>query len=393
MRVVHLSWEYPPVVYGGLGRHVHALAEQQAAQGHEVVVITQHADRTPADRVVNGVRVIRVRNDPPHVASWQDDFLGWTFGFNVAVARATQRLVRDWRPDVLHGHDWLIAHAGVLAQEALDLPLVITIHATEDGRQGGELTTDFSRAVDSTERWMAQSADAVIVCSDAMRREVHRLFGRRLPVAVIPNGLDPRQWRVSTAARARARQRYGQPLVVYTGRLEREKGVQTLIDALPRVRRAVPGTHAVITGTGAAEPWLRSRVARRRLDADVTFAGWVSERDLRALVAAADAAVVPSLYEPFGFVALEATALGAPVVVAGVGGLAEIVDDGRTGLTFPPGDAGALADALIETLLHPDRSADRVEVARAELVERYGWAGIAERTVAVYGDATSRAGD
>lgn len=384
MRILHLSWEYPPVVYGGLGRHVHALAEHQAALGHDVVVLTQSAARRPTDAVVNGVRVVRVAPDPPNVHRWQDDFLAWTFGFNVALARAVPRLAESWRPDVLHAHDWLVAQAGVLSQEALTLPLVVTFHATENGRQRGELASDFSRAVDSTERWLTRQADARIVCSAFMREEVHRQFGRSLSVSVIPNGIDPQQWHVSPAARARARAEHGHPLVVYTGRLEREKGVQTLIDATRRVQRRVEGVRVVITGAGGAAERLQSQVRRRRLHESVAFAGWVSERELRALVAAADVAVVPSLYEPFGFVALEATALGTPLVVSDVGGLAEIVDNGRTGLTFRPGDAAQLATALIETLTDPVAAQARVRRARAELEPRFGWDSIARQTVDVY---------
>jgi glycogen(starch) synthase len=384
VRILHLSWEYPPVVYGGLGRHVHALAEHQAALGHEVVVLTQAAPRVRADEVVNGVRVIRVNPDPPNNQRWQEDFLAWAFGFNVALARAVPRLASSWRPDVLHGHDWLVAQAAVIGTEVTGIPLTITFHATEHGRQGGELSTAFSQAVDATERWMAAAADGIIVCSSAMSEEVRRIFGRTLPVTVIPNGIDPGHWHVSPAARARVRRRYGTPLVVYTGRLEREKGVQTLIAAVGRMRRSIPAVRAVITGTGGAEDWLRAQVRRQRLSTHVAFAGWVNERDLRSLVAAADVAVVPSLYEPFGFVALEASALGTPVVASEVGGLAEIVDDGRTGLTFPAGDASALAAALIATVSDPDAAAARVSAAQEELLQRYGWDGIARRTVEAY---------
>ena len=142
MRILHLSWEYPPVMYGGLGRHVHALAENQAARGDEVVVITQAATGHAADDVVNGVRVIRVARDAPDVSDWRDRFIEWTFGFNVAVARAGIALAREWRPDVVHGHDWLVAQAAVLIQEAALVPFVLTVHATESGRQGGSLASD-----------------------------------------------------------------------------------------------------------------------------------------------------------------------------------------------------------------------------------------------------------
>ena len=385
MRILHLSWEYPPVMYGGLGRHVHALAETQARQGDEVVVITQSDPGASPDEVVNGVRVIRVERDAPDVPDWRTRFIEWTFGFNVAVARAGMALSAQWRPDVVHAHDWLVGQAAVLVCESRDLPLVLTVHATENGRMGGVLATDQSRAIDSTEEWTVAHADRVIVCSDFMRDEVSSLFGCEPDlVTVIPNGIDADDWTTTEARRRAVRRRFGTPLVVYAGRLEAEKGVQALIDALPAVRREVPAVRAVVVGTGGAERDLRTRARRRRLGEAVTFTGYVPDEDLRAIVAAADAVVVPSLYEPFGLVALEAMALGAPLVAARVGGLAEIVEDDRVGRTFVAGDAADLAAVLLDVLGHPRRARARAATARAELEARYGWPAIADRTAGVY---------
>jgi glycogen(starch) synthase len=385
MRVLHLSWEYPPVMYGGLGRHVHALAETQAARGDEVVVITQSEPGYPHDEVVGGVRVLRVERDAPSIPDWHSRFIEWTFGFNVAVARAGIALGHEWRPDVVHGHDWLVGQAAVLVCEALDLPFVLTVHATESGRMGGVLLSDQSWAIDSTEQWTVSLADAVIVCSEYMRNEVVTLFEPdEATVTVIANGIDPSDWTTTDARRRTMRRRYGTPLVVFAGRLEAEKGAQTLIEAMPALRRRVPDAQAVIIGTGGTEADLRARVRRRRLSEAVQFAGYVSDQDLRATVAAADVAVVPSLYEPFGFVALEAMVLGAPLVVARTGGLAEIVDEGRTGWQFTPGDPASLAATIEEVLADPKQARVRVAAAKEAVVERYGWSHIADRTDSVY---------
>lgn len=385
MRILHLSWEYPPVLYGGLGRHVHALAEAQAAAGDDVVVLTQSAPGAAPDEIVNGVRVIRVVRDAPDVADWRLGFIEWTFGFNVAVARAGIALARDWRPDVVHGHDWLVAQAAVLIQEAATVPFVLTMHATESGRQGGVLHTDVSHMIDSTEYWAVEHADGIIVCSDYMRREIAGLFGRPAEdISVIPNGIDPAQWRASASRRRSMRERYGSPLVVFSGRLEAEKGVQTLIDAMPELRRAVPGVRLVVVGVGGAMADLTTRVRRRRLGDSVTFAGYVSESDLRAIVAAGDVAVVPSTYEPFGFVALEAMCLGTPLVAARTGGLAEIVQDGKTGWLVPAGDPAALAASLAQVLTDPSTARRRVAQARRDVADRFGWSSIAAQTRAAY---------
>jgi glycogen(starch) synthase len=389
VRVLHLSWEYPPVLIGGLGRHVHALAETQARQGDDVVVITQGEPGAAPDEVVNGVRIIRVERDAPEIPDWRTRFIEWTFGFNVAVARAGMALAREWRPDVVHAHDWLVGQAAVLLCEARDLPLVLTMHATENGRMGGVLVTDQSRAIDSTEEWSVEHADRVIVCSAYMRDEVCALFGvDEGRVDVIPNGIEAADWTTTAARRRAMRRRFGSPLIAYAGRLEAEKGVQTLIDALPLVRREAPAARLVVVGTGGAERDLRARARRRRVADAVTFTGYVSDEDLRAVLAAADVAVVPSLYEPFGFVALEAMALGTPLVAARTGGLAEIVEEGRTGRTFAAGDPAELAAVLLDSLAHPRRARAVAATARAELEARYGWPAIADVTAGVYRSVT-----
>jgi len=218
-----------------------------------------------------------------------------------------------------------------------------------------------------------------------MRDEVAELFDvEPASVAIIPNGIDPADWTTTDARRRAMRRRYGSPLVVFAGRLEVEKGVQTLIDAMPSLRRSVRGVRAVVIGEGGAERDLQAHARRRRLGTAMTFAGYVSDADLRSTVAAADVAVVPSLYEPFGFVVLEAMALGAPVVVARAGGLADVVADGRTGWQFPPGDPAALAAALATVLSDRREARRRAEAARKDIAARFGWAAIAAATDAVY---------
>ena len=393
MRILHLSWEYPPEVYGGLGRHVRALAEEQAALGHDVAVLTQWVKGAAREESVGGVRVLRVPLDAPGVPDWRTDFIPWCFGFNTAVARAGIELSRQWRPDVLHGHDWLVAQAAVIVRTATGVPYVTTVHATESGRMGGSIVSEQSTAIDATENWMVGLADGVIVCSDFMREEVASLFGRpRSAIAVIPNGIDADAWTTTPARRRAARSAYGSPLIAFCGRLEVEKGVQTLIDALPAVRRRIPGVRAVIVGTGGAEAALTSQVRRRRLQDAVAFAGYVTDARMRAIVAAADVSAIPSLYEPFGFVALETMALGTPVVASRTGGLAEIVEDGRTGWLVDPGDSGALGRTLAEVLDDPAEARRRAAAAGAEVRTRFSWRAIAERTAAVYGSVAGASG-
>ena len=154
---------------------------------------------------------------------------------------------------------------------------------------------------------------------------------------MIPNGVDTATWQSTGPAREDARRRWSRhgPLLVFSGRLEAE-GIFTLLDAMPHILAAHPRARLVVSGQGGQSGRFDQVTAERGLSDAVVRAGWQPEADLRALIAASDIAIVPSLYEPFGLVALEAMALGAPVICARTGGLADIVTDGETGLLFSP---------------------------------------------------------
>ena len=388
MCVLHLSWEYPPLVYGGLGRHVHALTEAQAAQGHEVVVVTPHpgSDALAYDEIVNGVRVVRAPHDDPEVPP-HDRFLAWTMALNHAMTRTALGLGHSWRPEVVHAHDWLVAHAAANLRASFEVPIVATMHATEAGRHQGWLPNDFSTSIHAIEWWLTFEARRVIACSQHMRWEVTRLF--ELPadkVDVLPNGIDLTEWTTTPAEleAARALHAGAGPLALFAGRLEWEKGVHTLIEAMPRLRRRFPGLRLVIVGKGSQLEPLQQLTRRLRVSGSVTFTGWLTEGELRSVSAAADVAVVPSVYEPFGLVALEAAALGTPLVVADTGGLAEIVEHGETGLVFPALDPAALADAVSAVLRDEVLARRIVRTARAVVERDYSWPAVAASTVEVY---------
>ncbi len=410
MRVLVVSWEYPPVVVGGLGRHVHALARELAAAGHDVVVLTRQPAGSDAgthptqDEVVEGVRVLRVAEDPAHL-EFATDVVAWTLAMGHSLLRAAlTRLCGPggggWRPDVVHAHDWLVAHPAIALADATGAPLVATVHATEGGRWGGWLSSAVSRQVHSTEWWLAHRADALITCSAAMRTEVAELFDLDpAPITVLHNGIAPRRWRRPRAAVAAARARHapdtasraggpaGEPLLLYVGRLEYEKGVQDLLAALPRIRRAHPGARLLVAGTGTGAAMLAEVARRHRVLRAVRFLGHLPDPDLAALLAAVDAVVLPSRYEPFGIVALEAAAAGAPLVASSAGGLGDVVVDGVTGVSFPPGDVPALARAVGAVLADPAAARARARAARARLREEFDWARIAAGTARVYARA------
>jgi glycogen(starch) synthase len=385
MRILMLSWEFPPRMVGGLGRHVDALTRALVAAGHEVHVVTREHPDAPAEEDVDGIRVTRVDVSPPEVPF--DDFVTWVMAFNTSVLAAASRLARAHEFDLVHVHDWLVASAGAGVADAFDLPLVATVHATEFGRHQGHLPGPMNRLIHSIEGWLVDRAHHTIVCSTYMRDQVQTLFGAPdTRIDVIPNGvaIDAFELPDAEVAALRARLTEGDAhLVLFAGRLEYEKGVQTVLHALERLTARVGPVRFLIAGVGTYSSELRALVEELGLEHRVRFTGFLEERALRLHYAAADVAVAPSLYEPFGLVAVEAMACGTPVVASDTGGLREIVAGGH-GLSFPPQDAEQLADRIADVLTHPERTAVTVERARVRIRALYDWRDVAARTVEVY---------
>ncbi|MFE3443666.1 glycosyltransferase family 4 protein [Nocardia sp. NPDC059180] len=396
MKILMVSWEYPPVVVGGLGRHVHHLATELAAAGHEVVVLARRPTGTDPSThpthsyIADGVLVVAVAEDPPFF-DFGEDMLAWTLAMGHAMVRAGVALGKPgigdgWTPDVVHAHDWLVAHPAIALAEYYDVPLVSTIHATEAGRHSGWVSGRVNRQVHSVEWWLANESDALITCSTSMQDEVERLYGpERIPLTVIRNGIDVGAW----TFRPRP-PRNGPPRLLYVGRLEYEKGVQDAIAALPRIRRAHPGTTLTIAGVGTQFEWLRERARVHRVARAVTFAGQLDHTELLGWLHGADAIVLPSRYEPFGIVALEAAAAGTPLVTSTAGGLGEAVIDGVTGASFEPADVDGLVQAVRAVLDDPTAAQDRAYSARERLTADFAWDVVAAETAQVYTAAKRR---
>jgi glycogen(starch) synthase len=312
--------------------------------------------------------------------------------FNHSLTRAALHATATGGYDVIHAHDWLVAHTAVTLTDHLGIPLVATIHATEAGRHQGWLPGDMNKCIHSVEWWLAHQAAKVLVCSSYMRWEVTRLLELSpSKVQVIPNGVDGSIWRAASRAVTAARSRFAGmgPLIGYAGRLVYEKGVQDLVGALPELRKRHLGLRLVIAGDGPHKAELQAQTRALRLQRAISFTGFLGAGELPAVLAATNAVVVPSIYEPFGMVALEAASAGAPLAVASTGGLAEIVEQGVTGVTFPAKDSSALAGA-VSSLLVDDVSARRMaKQARSMIADRYAWKTIAASTAWAYDTAIS----
>lgn len=388
--VLTLSWEYPPVVEGGLARHVHGLSAALVRRGADVRVLTRGTEAVPAHAEDDGVVVQRVeRASPP---AGLDAFLAWVdeLGDDLIAAGAATASVRC--PDIVHGHDWLVAAPAAALADALGVPYVTTVHATEHGRHQGWVQKHPQSHVHGVEATMMKRADAVLVCSAFMRRHVLDVFGADPEhVAVVRNGIDP-AIPVAEATVAGLRRDLapgGEALVLCAGRLVYEKGFQVALDAFHRVVRAgAPPARLVIAGSGPHEAELHAQAERLGLGDRVRFPGWTDDATLPVLYRAADVCLVPSLYEPFGLVALEAMRGGCAVVAGATGGLREVVPDG-TGVRVPPDDVRALAAAL-RRLLDDEALRRRLVAAGAAHAARFSWDDAAARTLEVYAGLLTR---
>ncbi|HEX9694810.1 MAG TPA: glycosyltransferase family 4 protein [Actinomycetota bacterium] len=393
MRILILSWEYPPRIVGGLGRHVWRLSTSLAAAGHEVHVVTRDHPDAPAEEMLDGVHVVRAAADPETVPF--EDLIPWVLQFNVAVLERATALMREVEIDVAHAHDWLVAYAAAAVKNIFGVPLVATIHATEYGRHQGWLPGPMNKLIHQVEWWLTYESRRTITCSQYMHDVCRDIF--QLPAAkmdIVPNGVDLDTFgEPDGVAEFRAeRLAPSEKLIFFAGRLEYEKGVQTVLDALPRVRERVPARF-VVAGVGTHLDALREHVARDGLGDAVEFLGFVPDEDLRMWYGAADLAVVPSLYEPFGMVALETMASGTPCIAADTGGLRELIVHDETGLRFVPGDPASLAAAMLRILT--DRRLDKrlVVDARRMLDDQFSWRSIAARTTDVYRQAAREEDD
>ena len=392
LSVAFLSWEYPPVVVGGLARHVYELSRHLALEGHAVTVYTRGTDGAPAEEIDHGVRVVRVEGYPPPLAI--EDLVPWTLAFNIALIHRALGELLDEPPDVLHAHDWLVAYAGVVLKDLASLPLVSTIHATEHGRHGGRIPGPTQRFVHRAEEWLVAESERVIACSAFMRREVAAALGAdddRLDQ--IPNQVDLSPFSPPAPSVRATLWPEGRPLMLFAGRLEYEKGVQTALEAMAEIERRCPGVGLIVAGDGTYRPPLEARAKELGIEDLVRFVGFVDEVRLRSLYRSVDLAIVPSLYEPFGLVALEAMASETPVVVADTGGLREFVDHEVSGLRFQPGDPLALADAATRVLRDPALGERLAREARSALEARGSWTTAAVRTAETYRRAVEGAAE
>jgi starch synthase len=381
LRVALLTREYPPDVYGGAGVHVEYLARALAGLV-DLTVHCQGADRPGA-----------VAHQPwEHLAEANQALQ--VISTDLSMAAATERA------DLVHSHTWYTGLAGHLSSLLHGIPHVVTAHSLEPLRPWKAEQLGGGYVISSwCERTAIEAAAAVIAVSHGMRADILMTYPAVLPdrVHVIHNGIDSQQY--SPDPGREVLDRYGidpgRPSVVYVGRVTRQKGLQVLLRAAPLI---APEAQLVLCAGQADTPELQDEVAAlaARLAATRSHVVWIpgmlAKHEVIQILSHATVFACPSLYEPLGIVNLEAMACGTAVVASAVGGIPEVVADGRTGLLVPPDDEAALANAINALIDDPARAAEFGARGRARAAADFSWDTIAAQTADLYASLTQAAG-
>lgn len=386
MRILMFSWEYPPHVVGGLGKHVAELLPVLGnLPGIELHLVTPRwAGGDPAEKV--GAATVH-RVDVPVI---EGDFYTGAWQTNLRLEEYAQELWSRSAPfDLVHAHDWLVAFVGAAFKQNYKVPLLSTIHATERGRGRGQLGSDQARAIHHVEWWLTFESWRVIACSEYMAGEIVDYFAcPRDKIDVIPNGVETVRFdALDGLDLSQFRNRFALPseqIIFSVGRVVYEKGMQVLVRAMPKLLTQQPAAKVVIAGRGPELDSLRSLAWSLGVAEKLVLAGFITDEDRDRLFKVSSCAVFPSLYEPFGIVALEAMAARCPVVVSEVGGLKDVVKHAQTGIVVYPDNPASLAWGIAHTLQHPDWSAARATNAYREVQDEYNWDRIARLTVDAY---------
>ncbi|MCI8961314.1 MAG: glycosyltransferase family 4 protein [Clostridia bacterium] len=383
MKILMLTWEYPPRIVGGIAKVVYDLSKRLIKDGHEVTVVTYKEGDVPYYENDKGVEVYRVDN---YIIN-PNNFIDWIMQLNFnLVAKASEIMNKNGKFDVIHAHDWLVANAAKTLKASYNIPIVATIHATESGRNGG-IRDEQQRYINDTEWMLTYEASEVIVNSNYMKNEVQRLFG--LPfqkINVIPNGINLNIYN-GIERNYEFRRKYArdnEKIIMCAGRLVYEKGFQYLIDAAPKILNRYNDAKFIIAGKGGMLNELKEKANYLGISDKVYFTGQLTPKELYTMYRCADIAVFPSTYEPFGLVAIEGMYAGTPIVVSDIGGLNEIVEHGVTGMKSYAGNPNSIADSILALLFDYQLAYNIAKNGKAKIKEIYNWTKIAQDTHFIY---------
>lgn len=383
MKIMMLSWEYPPRIVGGIARVVHDLSHSFAKQGHEVHVITYQEGDTKEFEKDGPVFVHRVTNYPINA----NNLIDWVMQLNFCMIEKAADVIKEYgKFNLVHAHDWLVAYAARAIKRTYGLPLVATIHATESGRNKG-IHNKSQGYVNDIEWMLTYEASSVICNSMFMKNEIRSLFGKPIEnIHVVPNGINVDKF-VGKTRDWEFRRNYAgdfEKIVFFAGRIVNEKGIQILLNAAPKILASYPNVKFVIAGRGPCLDELKGLTEFLGLSQKVYFTGYLNDVQITKMYKAIDVATFPSLYEPFGIVALEGMLAGAATVVSDAGGLNEIISHRIDGMKSYAGNANSLADSILECLYDDKLCRQMAKKASEKVIREFNWDIISKKTMDVY---------
>jgi glycosyltransferase involved in cell wall biosynthesis len=408
MNIAMFVYEFPPRIIGGLGTYAGEVSQQLVRLGHDVSVFTMNDGKLPTRETWHGVEVHR----PAHVdltdslpALVHEDLRRWgrglkffsdIFAYNVlAASELVNELVtkEEKKIDLVTAHDWLSVVGGTCCKRELNLPLAFHVHSTEHGRTMGA----GSPVVNTLESTGGTASDMVVTVSHAMRDELLGLGFAERKIRVCYDGVDANKYdpsKVDKGKVAKLRDRYGlsqeDKMILFVGRFTAVKGVDRLVNAMPRILEKVPNAKLVLVGLGDMQDYLGSLVYSIGVGDHVTLRTEFVPEDERILhYAACDVTVFPSLYEPFGIVCTEAMSMRKPVVVGatGVSGFREqVVASGsdQTGLHVNPREPNDIAWAVSSILSDAGVAHKMGENGRKRVLQMFTWEEVTKSLVRTY---------
>ncbi len=378
MKALLVTREYPPHIYGGAG------------------VVVDQLSRALARRMGVEVRCFGPRDPRPDGIAVRG-YTPWerVSGKDVRFAPALETLsiglamARDpVDADVVHAHTWYADMGALWISQLHRIPLVVTLHSMEPLRPWKADQLGSGYLVSSwIEKTAVEAAHRVIAVSAKMREDILAHFDADpARVVVIHNGIDPDLFKRTEARDALARLGVRPPYVLFVGRITDQKGIFHLLEAS---RRLPAGVQVVVCASAPDTPEIEERL--RRAVAGMPTVRWINEMVpvdvVTQLYSHAAVFACPSVYEPFGLINLEAMACETVVVASAVGGIVEVVEDGKTGILVPPAQPDVLAEAITQVLANPERAREMGRAGRRRVEAHFAWTSIAERTEQVYADA------
>ena len=373
-----LTWEYPPYKVGGIAAHCADLSSALVEQGHDVRVVAYGEEEKVES--YQGVQIHRVPSTDNAT-----DTLSWSTYLGHEMKNKAIELHKKEKFDLVHAHDWMAVPGASGIKKLLDIPMVFTVHSTQRGRDG--INSRYQKAINDVEWYGTYEAKEVITVGRKLQEEVQGIF--EVPskkLRYIPNGVDfERMENLKGDYRRNEYAKDWEKLVLFVGRLVKQKGVSHLINSMPSVLKRNPEAKFVFAGGGPVD-YYRNK-AKNLVGDKAHFTGFVPEEELKSLFSLADVTVAPSVYEPFGIVPLEAAACETPTVGSYVGGMRDTIVHEWTGLHSYPADPGSISHQVSRVLNDLGWSEWMGENAKNRAKEKYDWNRIARKTSKAYRDA------